>query len=147
MANIKKLNGELSEGERKIKKARMKMQLTCPHQKRPHEPDLEMREHHANGNLKAYFCRACSKFINMKAPTNADVDDAYQTLETMTDYIRLTTDPSTDKGKEVCELCGEIMMKLFKLVKAYKAMRDEKDKKAKRSKERRGQHSSAHFET
>lgn len=144
--NVRKVMEDLDSSQAKIDKARRKLKLTCDHQVGPREPALDSYEHKGDSNKKVFKCRKCGALINMHAPSESKIDEAYETLETASHYMRLMQDPTSDKGKDTCEWLGGVMMDVTKMTKAYKQMKTEQAKRVKKQQSNRGSHSSARFE-
>lgn len=144
--NVKKVIEDLDNSQAKIDKMRKKARLTCDHQYGPREPALEPYEHRNDSDKKCFKCRKCGALINPVAPSEQKINEALETLETASHYMRLMQDPTSDKGRETCEWLGDTMMSVTKMTKAYNQMKNEQVKRVNKQKSHKGTHSTAHFE-
>lgn len=141
--NISKAIEDLDKARKQVDKNRERIQLSCDHQKNG-EPAIDVIR---KDNKTAWKCRKCQKIISQHAPTDAEIEQAVEVLETASDYARMITDPTTEKGQRQCETYGETIMGIKKFEKVYKSLRSEQaKKKEKRNKQKRGDHGGAYYE-
>ena len=152
MANhIKKAVEEIDQSQSRLEKGLKKLQYSCDHQRRPMIPALKKitdnKHPDANGNpVSCYKCEKCRALISEKAPTDDEADEAFATLETMSNYMRLQIDSTTEKGKDKLAWHAEFMMKANELFKSYKSIRKAADKKSKNKDKSDGRHGGAFYE-
>lgn len=152
MANhTKKVIEELDQAKAKIEKATKRAQYGCDHQRKPMQPALKKITNNnkldAHGNpTSCYKCEKCKALISEKAPTNDDAEDAFLTIETMSNYMRLQIDASTEKGKDKLKWHEDFMMHATEFFKSYVALRKEAVKKNNNRQNNDGKHGGAFYE-
>lgn len=152
MANhTKKAIEEIEQARSKLDKHAKRVQYSCDHQSRPMVPALKKVQNtnklDSHGNpTSCYKCEKCKALISEKAPTNEEAEDAFATIETMSNYMRLQIDASTEKGKDKLKWHEDFMMHANELFKSYVSLRKEAVKKQNRQKSNDGKHGGAYYE-
>ena len=149
--HTKKAVQELDNYQSKINKGLKRIQYSCDHQKRPLTPALKIisdnKKTDAQGNsTSCYKCEKCRALISAKAPTNEEAEEAFATILTMSNYMRLQTDGSTEKGKDKLQWHADFMMHAEDFFKSYKALRNEAVKKNENKSRSDGKHGGAFYE-
>jgi len=140
--NIHKALNEIESTQEKLEKNKRRFRCMCDHQKNG-EIFLEVIQ---KDGKTAWRCKKCHKIIDQKAPTDQEMDQVLNQLETASDFMRMLTDTSTEKGQHRCEWQADFLMDAEKFVKAYKQQRGEQAKKKDKANKRRGNHGGAHYE-
>lgn len=100
-SRISKINKQLdkimTDTERQIKLN----QCECSHQFEG-RPTLEKYRKTENGKeVQAYRCTQCKKFISMQVPSFDDVKDAYKTIDTAMDYMKIAARLRNEKQEKM----------------------------------------------
>ena len=152
MANhTKKQIEEIEQARSKLDKHATCVQYSCDHQRRPMVPALQRTTNNnkrdAQGNpTSCYKCEKCKALISATAPTNEEAEDAFLAIETMSNYMRLQIDSSTEKGKDKLKWHEDFMMHATEFFKSYKALRTEAVKKHNKQNSNDGKHGGAYYE-
>ncbi len=152
MANhTKKAVEEIDQAQSKLNKGLKRLQYSCDHQKRPMIPALKKisdnKKLDSNGNpTSCYKCEKCRALISEKAPTNEEAEEAFAVITTMSNYMRLQIDSTTDKGKDKLQWHAEFMMKAEEFFKSYVSLRREAVKRNEKKDRSDGKHGGAFYE-
>ena len=145
--NIRKMIDEFNGAQQKIDKGIMRARLTCDHQFSPRENALKQCENKNDPSKRCYKCEKCGALIPTAVPTEDQINEAVKTLETASHFLRLMSDPSSEKGKEKCEWLAGTMMDVIKMGKAYIQLKKDQEGRSKKNKQKKsGSHSMARVE-
>lgn len=142
--NIRKIIEEYTGAQQKIEKGVMRARLTCNHQNNSRDNALRPFTNKNDPSKQCFRCEKCGALIPPVAPTEDAVNKAVETLEVASHYMRLISDPTSEKGKDKCEFLANTMMDVIKFSKAYIQEKHNQEAKAKKkNKAKSGNHSIA----